>query len=356
MTSNPKITVIIPVYNVEQYLRQCLDSAVNQTMPEIQIICVNDGSPDGSRAILQEYADRDSRIEIIDKPNGGLSSARNTAYPLIKGKYTLFVDSDDWIDLALCEKTYQKAEETGAQMTVFSYHAEGGRRLPTLFRTTSSDNTTTVEDKMFLLSRVSASACIKLWQTDFLLSNQLYFPEGLCYEDTLVHWQAVTRADRISAVPERFYHYRDRPDSITRTDGKHTIDIITVFGKIREYLLESGYYTTYGETFMQVKLWIFLWQCQELSATSKQRFVEMVRESLSTEDREFIRTAPKKLVPLHVKYFYEMIDGHPEPMASAKYYVALAIFAVTKRSPGQIFHWVVRRIKDRMKDSGMKNK
>src|SRR5215469_13757361 len=108
----PIISIIIPVYNVEPYLRQCLDSVVNQTMRDIQIICVNDGSPDNSRAILQEYANRDSRIEIIDKPNGGQSSARNAAYPHIRGKYTLFVDSDDWIERDLCEKTYRKAEET----------------------------------------------------------------------------------------------------------------------------------------------------------------------------------------------------------------------------------------------------
>ena len=102
-----------------------MDSVVNQTMRDIQIICVNDGSPDGSRAILQEYADRDSRIEIIDKPNGGLSSARNAAYPHIRGKYTLFVDSDDWIELDLCEKTYRKSEETGAQMTMFFFSKSG---------------------------------------------------------------------------------------------------------------------------------------------------------------------------------------------------------------------------------------
>jgi len=171
-----------------------LDSVVNQTLRDIQIICVNDGSPDGSRAILQEYADRDSRIEIIDKPNGGLSSARNVAYPYIKGKYTLFVDSDDWIEPNLCEKTYQKAEITGASMTVFFFRKwkEGKIRL------IPSGNKTTIEEKLPLLD--FPSACSKLWRTDFLLGNKLYFPEGLVFEDNLVHWQAVTLADKISIV------------------------------------------------------------------------------------------------------------------------------------------------------------
>ena len=116
---SPHITIIIPIYNVEKYIEECLDSVIHQTMKEIQIVCVNDGSLDISREILQKYADKDARIEIIDKTNGGLSSARNIAYPCIKGKYTLFIDSDDWIELDLCEKAYAKAEDSGASITIF---------------------------------------------------------------------------------------------------------------------------------------------------------------------------------------------------------------------------------------------
>ena len=99
-----KVSIIIPVYNVEKYLKKCLDSVINQTYKDIEIICVNDGSKDGSENILKEYATKDSRIKIIEKKNGGLSSARNAGLDVASGEYCYFVDSDDWIELNTIEK------------------------------------------------------------------------------------------------------------------------------------------------------------------------------------------------------------------------------------------------------------
>jgi len=344
MATISKISIIIPVYNVEQYLRQCLDSIVNQTMREIHIICVNDGSPDNSRAILQEYADRDSRFEIIDKPNGGLSSARNAAYPSIKGKYVLFVDSDDWIAIDLCEKTYRKAEVTGAQMTLFSYQEEGGYGSAGLFRTITPNDKTTIEEKLPVLDY--PIACGKLWRSDFLLDNKLYFPEGLAFEDNLFNWQAVILAERISVVPERFYHYRCVSSSISQSGGKHVMHIFPIFEKIREYLLESGYYTAYRDKFLSKKLNGWHYQYHHIQKSLRPQYVAMIRESLTAEDREFIRTAPKKLVQKCSKLFYEkMIDGNPGLIAMVDYYISSAIYSITKKPPRQIFHWIIKRIK-----------
>ena len=321
----PKVTIVIPVYNVEQYLRQCLDSVVNQTMRAIQIICVNDGSPDGSRAILQEYADRDPRVEIIDKPNGGLSSARNAAYPAIGGKYVLFLDSDDWWALDLCEKTYQKAEETGAQMTFFNFQLEGLARFEP--REFPPGDKTTVEEKVSLLDY--PAACFKLWRTDFLLDNKLYFPVGLTCEDHLVHWQAITQANKISVVPERLYHYRQRTTSIMGTrKKKHMMDIVPIYNRIQEYLLESGYYTAYRDKFIETKLIIWRRVHIFLSVSLKREFAAKIRESLSTDDREFYRTAPQELIPKRIRWFYEMIDGGP--IETVNYYVSLAIHVAAK--------------------------
>jgi len=344
MTPTPKISIIIPVYNVEQYLRQCLDSVVNQTMREIQIICVNDGSPDNSLAILQEYADKDSRIEIIDKPNGGLSSARNAALPLINGTYTTFVDSDDWIDLELCEKTYQKAESTKAQMIFFFSQ----RSFPSLekgrsYRHLTLDDKTTVEEKLPLLDY--PTACIKLWRTDFLLGNKLYFPEGLCFEDHLVLWQAITLADKVLVLLEQLDHHRENPDSITQTSGKHAMHLISIYNKIREYLLESGYYAAYRDAFIAKKLGVWHHNYYGVPMSMRSQYVAMIRESLSSDDRKFYRTAPKELVPRRIKWFYEMIDGNLGLVATVKYYVAQVIYGITKKSPRQIFWWIIKRIK-----------
>ena len=338
---NPEVTIIIPVYNVEPYLRQCLDSVVNQTMREIQIICVNDGSPDGSRAILQEYANRDARIEIIDKPNGGLSSARNAAYPHIKGKYTLFVDSDDWIELDTCEKTFQKAEETGAPLIVFFIQGEEGQKSLPSFQQFSSCDITTVEEKIPYLR--FGSVCDKLWRTDFLLGNQLYFPEGLVFEDNLVNWQAVTLADKISVIPEPFYHYRCSSGSITQTFGEHVMHIIPIFNKIHAYLLESGYYAAYRNTFISQKLnaWFYRYQC--LPSSLKPKYVAMIRDSLTEDDRKFYRTALLKTT----KLFYEMIDGGL--MEAVKYHGNGRIRSIARMPERVIRRWIVKPLKKLLK-------
>jgi glycosyltransferase involved in cell wall biosynthesis len=103
----PKVSIVIPVYNVEKYLRQCLDSVVNQTLKDIEIICVNDGSTDNSLQILEEYANKDDRIKIINKDNGGLSSARNAGLEIATGVYIGFVDSDDYIEIETYNEAYK---------------------------------------------------------------------------------------------------------------------------------------------------------------------------------------------------------------------------------------------------------
>ena len=301
--SPPKISIVIPVYNVEKYLRQCLDSIVNQTMREIQVICINDGTQDNSRMILQEYVERDSRITIIDKPNGGLSAARNAAYPHIQGKYTLFVDSDDWIEPDLCEKTYQKSEATDAQITVFFDHRRSRRK----FQSLPPLEKTMIEEKTRLLD--FPVIWNKLWRTDFLLDNKLYFPEGLVFEDNLVNWQAVVFAERISIVPEQFYHHRRTPGSITRKAGEHWLDLIPIYNKIGEYLLESGHYAAYRDKFISMKLDVWYRHYRNLPASMKPEYTTMVRESLTADDREFYRTAPKKQLRKIARLFYAMLDG-----------------------------------------------
>ena len=343
----PRVSIIIPVYNAEKYLRECLDSVLNQTMRDIQVICVNDGSTDGSRTILQEYADRDHRIEIIDKPNGGQASARNAAYPEIKGKYTLFVDSDDWIDLDLCEKTCQKAEETGAELTVFSYHKEYEHTRSNPDYEVSPGDKTTVEEKLPLVNLTTV--CGKLWRTDFLLGNTIYFPEGLVYEDAFVHWKSVTLADKISVMPDRFYHYRIRSDSTMHSKGEHVMDTITISNKIREYLFETGYYASYRDMFIlrRLRTWHSHYRFG-LPPSMRARYIANIRESLSSDDREFCRTAPETLIPRHLKRFYAMIDGNT--IDALKYYIEPASLPTHFRWLAQFFpQWVAKPIEKGLK-------
>lgn len=120
----PKISVIVPCYNVEQYLDQCLESLLNQTMKDIEMICVNDGSKDNTLKILQKYATKDERIVLLDQPNEGVSVARNNALEHVRGEYFMFVDSDDWLDLETCKTVYDVIIKEKAQCLMFSYTKE----------------------------------------------------------------------------------------------------------------------------------------------------------------------------------------------------------------------------------------
>ena len=128
MNEQPLVSVIIPVYNVERYLAQCLDSVINQTYPNLEIICVNDGSGDGSPDILRRYADEDARIQVIDKANGGVSRARNDALDCARGEYIMFVDSDDWVEPDACENAVNAMREYDADIVMWSYVSETENR------------------------------------------------------------------------------------------------------------------------------------------------------------------------------------------------------------------------------------
>ena len=122
----PRISIVVPVYNAEKYLRHCLDSLINQTMQDIEIICVNDGSKDNSLAILEDYVKRDKRIVLLNQSNRGVSVARNNALKHVRGEYYMFVDSDDWIDDNACEVAYNCAIKENADCLMFSYIKEFG--------------------------------------------------------------------------------------------------------------------------------------------------------------------------------------------------------------------------------------
>ena len=118
----PAVSIIVPVYNVEKYLRECLESIINQTFQDIEIICVNDGSTDNSRKILTEYAQTDSRIKITDKENGGLSSARNAGLKIAQGEFISFIDSDDWVDKTMIEKLYNNIRALNTDISICAVH------------------------------------------------------------------------------------------------------------------------------------------------------------------------------------------------------------------------------------------
>lgn len=212
-------SVIIPVYNVEPYLRDCLESVLNQTYSDWEAVCVNDGSTDGSAAILEEYATKDHRFKIVTQANGGLSSARNAGMEVSMGDCLLFLDSDDWLELNALE-TLAKAWD-GEDMLCFS-----GRRF--LEATRGFNPSDVLAEKVYasgmdyynanaLHSRDFAFVCtvLRAYRRAFLMDHCLRFKEGIYHEDNLFTPIACYYAHKIRVINECLYDYRVRANSIT---------------------------------------------------------------------------------------------------------------------------------------------
>lgn len=205
----PKISVIIPIYNVEKYLKQCLNSVINQTLKDIEIICINDGSTDNSLKILKEYSN-DTRIFIIDKENEGVSVARNIGIDKSIGTYLCFLDADDWLEPHILENSLNKIIKQQADIICFGIkeHYKNYTKIRDDFefirqhynkKTLTNDIT-----KNFLIN-----ACAKLYKTDFIKTNSIYFMNNLkTMEDGIFNLHCFYKNPKYSLLNECGYNYR----------------------------------------------------------------------------------------------------------------------------------------------------
>ncbi|MBR4711014.1 MAG: glycosyltransferase [Clostridia bacterium] len=212
----PCLSVIVPVYNVEKYLEQCLDSLVGQTLKDIEIILVNDGSTDHSEEICRRYADRDSRVRLYTKPNGGLSDARNYGLERATADVVGFVDSDDYVDPDMYEQLLRTKAETSAQIAIGCIRRVTDDGMVYITRTMPGDcvfNRHDAMEELLYSRRISNSVCNKV--IDKALFDGIPFPKGRLYEDEFVTYRLFDRSDTIAVNSKVFYYYRKNPNSIT---------------------------------------------------------------------------------------------------------------------------------------------
>ena len=262
---NDKVTIVIPIYNSEKCLCQCLDSVVNQTHHNLEVLCVNDGSTDSSSNILQSYAEKDERIKILSKSNGGLSSARNFALKHVTGDYVMYLDSDDWLDLKTIEVMLLEAKNENADSVMCSYVREYSKKS---FKTSIFDSQkivfesdTSVEEfhrrlfgpigkELSKPERVDApiSACMQLFRKEIALSSSFVDTKIIgTFEDGLYQIDVYKKCHKIVFINEYFYHYRKtdsasltsifRPFLFTRWNTLYEM----MFEKIRENCYDDNY-------------------------------------------------------------------------------------------------------------------
>lgn len=242
-----KISVIVPVYNVEPYLHRCVDSILNQTFSDIDVILVDDGSPDNCGAICEDYAARDSRVHVVHRENGGLSAARNSgidwSFANSDSQWLTCVDSDDWIHREYLEKLYSAACDNDLDVAMCGFF-ETDAFVEDAALPPKDVLVLDVEDAFSTHYDKSVSACCKLVKKR--LYDGLRFPEGKLYEDAFVTHKLMFACDKIAVVDEKLYYYYNNPTSITRirwSDRK--LDSIEAHELRLDYFRERGFQKAY---------------------------------------------------------------------------------------------------------------
>ena len=226
----PLISVIIPVYKVEKYLDRCVESVVSQTYKNLEIILVDDGSPDKCPQMCDDWARKDSRIKVIHKENGGLSSARNAALDIISGDYLTFIDSDDYVRADMLEIMYSRLISDNSDMAVCNYKCFTDNGEEEYW-----DNTYPVNDDIIDVNEAHRRicfdeywhyviACCKLYKSS--LFDDLRFPEGKLHEDIFTSHLVIDKCNKVSCVSDALYFYYQNDSSITHNYSVENLDIV----------------------------------------------------------------------------------------------------------------------------------
>lgn len=245
-----KVSIIVPVYNAEKYLEKCLSSFINQTMKEIEIIMVNDGSLDNSVKIIQEYQKKDERIQLIQKENGGQASARNLGLTKATGEYVAFIDSDDYVELDMCEKMYQATKNSYYDIVCSDYYITKNDE-DSYYKVFLKKNSGEISAEEYIFS--GAAPWMKLYRRSFLINNQFQFPEGIIYEDFASIPTLSKYKPTVYYLSEAYVHYVHHEGSTMRTKEykKKYEDIFTAVQYLYDHLkgnevdMELEYLITY---------------------------------------------------------------------------------------------------------------
>ena len=264
MENTVTFSIITPVFNTESYLEQCLESILNQTYKNFEIICINDASTDNSLSILKDYAKNDSRIRIINKENGGISATRNSGINAAMGDFLSFIDSDDWIDLDFFEKLYLAAKKYSADIAAAGIIRISGRRKRVLLDFKKEIVTDDTNEKFRLCDIPDKSyTCNKIYRTSKIKDLNILFKDNIIYEDIIFTPEAVHKLGALITVPGTYYFYYKRRGSITNTksNNKSHAEALNAANKyFEEHNINVKFHTTtfkrykiFGQTVFKIK-------------------------------------------------------------------------------------------------------
>jgi Glycosyltransferases, probably involved in cell wall biogenesis len=256
-----KFSIIIPVYNAENYLEQCLDGILTQIYRNIEVILVNDGSKDKSGSICDKYVEKDSRFHVVHKDNQGVSSARNTGLDMATGDYIMFVDSDDWIEKDAIEKIYKILNNYPYEILMYGIVKDGLRNSRRIFKNSSSreffTNREIIQELPMFIKSESVNSPIKVYKKSLIKSNSIIFNTGLdIAEDCLFNIQCFLEASSLYVIDDILYHYTIRENSsLSRKFRDNKFEKLkTVNNRLLELIRGKENYNNLKEALLYIRL------------------------------------------------------------------------------------------------------
>lgn len=299
-----KFSVIIPVYNVEEYLEECLESIVNQSFKDFEVICVNDGSTDNSLEILQKYAEKDKRFKVLNQENQGQGVARNNALKIANGEYILFVDPDDFVEFDMLEVLKERLDVQNVDVAFFDYQIFGENTKTKIVRFMDEMKNTlnlNINDNFIFnwqelvkdnFRYTAMMVWNKVYSNKFLKENHIQFAPNKNAEDHIFSIGATLLADKISYIKKTLYHYRKRPDSSDNKVSENNFCIFENIATLEDFLKQNGLYGKYEHDFRNYIVNLCVYHCNKIPTALLSTYIEKTRQLLS--DKEF-STFKKKI-------------------------------------------------------------
>ena len=318
--SNPKVSIIIPVFNSENLLKDCLKSVKNQTLNDIEIICVDDGSTDSSSEILDDFSKKDSRFKIFHQKNHGAGFSRNVALKKVTGEFILFLDSDDWIEKDTCEKLYYHAINLNSDVVLF----DAVRHLPNnqsidlihfLGNERNKDFSLLSFDYKFIKDKVLNAYFGVIWskfyKTSLIKDNDIKFSSYKIYNDVGFHFKSILSADKIAVLPEVFYHYVNVGQQSLQSSfrwGEYEPIWYDVMMDLREFLTFNNLMDDFRKEFINYSFLSFINKFNGIHEDYKEIFYTKIKyfyESLKLTSDEL-----KKLQFNYMVFYIHIINSN----------------------------------------------
>lgn len=285
-----KLTVVVAIYNVEDYLDKCLDSLANQSNKDYEVWCINDGSTDNSRNIILKYTNKHTIFKLFDKENGGLSDARNYGIEKCKSKYISFIDGDDFVSSDYVEVSLKEMEDKDLDMLVFGYNQYylANNTYEKIYLKIQ-DGVYNLKDNKELLAYTPNAAWNKVYKTSLFVDNNIRYPFGYRHQDLGTTPKLLLKANKVGYINRSLYNYLiDRPNNITAQIDSKLYHIIDMSKEVMDYYISLDVFNDYVDEFEYL---------------IKRNFIQSLRKSMKLKDKKFVYKFIDDVFDVSDKYF-----------------------------------------------------